>query len=246
MVVIFSSCKDEKEEIKDIEKAAPKATVRITPKYGDSDFAIGEIYFDALGHRIRVEGMSTYISMVGLKSSNEESLIKDFSMHSFTSTATPLVLTADVKELTYDSLLFGVGIPRDFNKDQDPTQYPNSHPLSVQGSQGHFWTWNTGYIFTKYEGRVDLTGTEGASLMSPFAYHTGDDFLYRIVALPINIEAKAGGEYIINVKFDIKKIIDNPNDQIDLEVDYLTHTAGNVPLAIRFADNLASAFSIEE
>lgn len=241
----ITSCKDDKEEIKEAEKAAPKVTVRFTPMYGDQEFAIGEIYYDALGHRLRVEGMSTYISFIGLKGMSDETFIKDFAMHFFNSTETPLVLTGEIKETTYDSLKFGIGVPRDFNKDQDPTQYPNSHPLSVQGSQGHFWTWNTGYIFTKFEGRADLSGTEGASLMHPFAYHTGDDLLYRAVAFPINLEAKAGGEYVLNVKFDIKKLIDNPADQIDLETDYLTHTAGNMPLAIRFANNVASSFSVQ-
>lgn len=243
--LLTSGCRNDKEETQETEKKAPKVTVQITPKYGDQDFAIGEIYYDNLGHRIRVEGFSTYLSMITLKGATEATLLKDFSMHFFTSTSSSLVLNAELKEATYDSLKIGIGVPRDYNKDQDPTQYPNAHPLSVQGSQGHFWTWNTGYIFTKFEGRADLSGTEGESLLHPFAFHTGDDPLYRELALPFQVEAKSGESYMIHVILDVKKLIDNPNDQIDIEVDNVTHTAGNLPLAIRFADNFKTAFSIE-
>jgi hypothetical protein len=168
--------------------------------------------------------------------------MKDILVHDFNE---PLEITSDIKEASYTTLKMSIGVPSERNKDQDPSQYANSHPLSVQGSSGMFWTWNTGYIFTKFDGRLDLTGQEGAQLIDPFAFHTGEDLLYRTIELPVNVVAEKDGNYTINVKMDIKKFIDNSNDQIDLSVDYLTHTVGNMNLARRFAENVALSFEVE-
>ena len=236
----IASCKDDKEEET---SAAPKAKVVITPVFGDQPFSIGTVYTTNQGYRLRVETMKTYMANIQLHTfDGDSSVMKDILVHDFNE---PLEITSDIKEASYTTLKMSIGVPSERNKDQDPSQYANSHPLSVQGSSGMFWTWNTGYIFTKFDGRLDLTGQEGAQLIDPFAFHTGDDLLYRTIELPVNVVAEKDGNYTINVKMDIKKFIDNSNDQIDLSADYLTHTVGNMNLARRFAENVALSFEVE-
>ncbi len=240
--IAFSSCKDDAEETPAI-KAAPKANIVVTPVYGDQPFSIGTVYTTNQGYRLRVETMKTYISNIQLHNFNGDSVVfKDILVHDFNE---PLEISSEIAEGSYTKLKLSLGVPEALNKDQDPSQYPNSHPLSVQGSSGMFWTWNTGYIFTKFDGRLDLTGQEGAQLIDPFAFHTGDDLLFRTVELPIDVVAEKDGNYIIRVKMDIKKFIDNENDQIDLSTDFLTHTVGNMMLARRFAENFAQSFEVE-
>jgi hypothetical protein len=239
----FASCKDDKEEETPAVKAGPKAKVVITPVFGDQPFSIGTVYTTNQGYRLRVETMKTYMANIQLHTfDGDSSVMKDILVHDFNE---PLEITSEIKEASYTTLKMSIGVPSERNKDQDPSQYANSHPLSVQGSSGMFWTWNTGYIFTKFDGRLDLTGQEGAQLIDPFAFHTGEDLLYRTIELPVNVVAEKDGNYTINVKMDIKKFIDNSNDQIDLSVDYLTHTVGNMNLARRFAENVALSFEVE-
>jgi hypothetical protein len=172
----------------------------------------------------------------------DSTILKDILLHDF---AAPLEFQSEIKEGSYNTIKMSIGVPAEINKDRDPSRYPSSHPLSVQASSGMFWTWSTGYIFTKFEGRSDLTGTEGAALINPFSFHSGDDLLFRTIELPVDIVAEKDGNYTIRVKFDLEKIIENENDIIDLSVDYLTHTSGNVDLGLRFVDNLALSFEIE-
>jgi hypothetical protein len=243
IAISFASCKDDKQEEEVKVQAAPKLQLEITPVYGDQAFEIGTVYTTNQSYRMRVETMKTYISDVKLMAYNGDStIVKDIAVHDF---ATSYNLSAEIKEGVYNSIKFSLGVPADRNKDQDPSQYPNSHPLSVAGSSGMFWTWNSGYIFTKFDGRLDLSGQQGAALIDPFAFHSGDDRLFRTVELPVEITAEKDGSYSVRVKFDVKKIIDNSVDPIDLSIDFLTHTTGNLPLATRFVDNLASSFTIE-
>lgn len=242
--IIFTSCKeDPKEETPSPNSDAPKVVFTLSPKYENADFAAGTVYFDSYGHRIRIDNFQSYISDITLHDDlGNDVVIKDIAMWNIGADNT---FTAEIPAGSYSSLSIGIGVPEAKNKNIDPTTYPNDHPLSVYGAQGMFWTWNTGYIFTKFEGKADFTGTEGASLLSPFAYHVGDDPYYRIVNLdfPFTIEAKQTIDIPVVVRVD--QILNGGTSQVDVEVDYITHTSDNPTLAERIIDNFASSFSIE-
>ena len=233
----FNSCKPEKSDV------LPKLNVTIKTVYNNQPFAIGEIYDDGMGHRIRIDLLMSYFSQMKLVNSNgNEILLKDFQLQNLDNDFT---FTTEIPEGSYQSFNMGIGIPKSYNKDVDPSTYPNSHPLSVQGAQGMFWTWNTGYIFTKFEGKADLTGTEGSPLDHSFAFHTGDDLLYGFVSLNKNLSAEKNKTYDLVITIHADKLIKGDNDQIDIAVDYLTHTSGNFPLAERFVDNFSAAITVE-
>lgn len=108
-----------------------------------------------------------------------------------------------------------------------------------------FWTWNTGYIFTKYEGKADLSGTEGAALLHPFAFHVGDDPYYRSVVLDHPFTIGVAQTENISVVIHTEKIIDGGPSPIDIATDNVTHTSGNPELAEKAANNFAAAFEIQ-
>src|SRR5690606_27283460 len=122
----------------------------------------------------------SYISSLALKKADgTEVLLKDYYLANFTD---DIVFDFTVPKGDYVGLGFLLGVPENVNTDTDPAQYPHTHPLSVAGSQGMFWSWMTGYIFTKFEGRADTTGTIGEPVLYPFSYHTGNDDYSRYVA----------------------------------------------------------------
>jgi len=146
---------------------------------------------------------------------------------------------------TYKALKVGLGVPKELNKDQDPSQYPDTHPLSVVGSQGMFWHWNTGYIFTKYEGKSDLEGVDGNPLADSFAFHIGEDLLLREKTFEKELKVRGGQTLELTLEIDCYKLFYSDFDSIDISNESLTHTSGNLELATRFTDMLQAALVLK-
>jgi hypothetical protein len=244
--LFFISCENEEEKKEVVTPPAstnPTVNVSFSSKYNDAALEIGTVYFDAQGHRIRIENFQSYLSNIALVNDlGQEVVIKDIALANL---GTGYSFSAQVAPGTYNQIKIGIGVPEAINKDIDPSTYPNSSPLSIQGGAGMFWTWNTGYIFSKFEGRGDLTGQEGAALLSPFSYHTGDDFLYRTVTLDKSFTIEATQNQNLAIIIQADQIINGGPNPLDIEVDDVTHTAGNPELATKVVENFVSAFSIQ-
>ncbi len=242
---IFTSCdpEEEKEVVTPPASTDPTVNVSFSSKYNDDALQIGAVYYDALGHRIRVENFQSYLSNIRLVNDlGEEIILKEIALANL---GAGYAFSTQVEPGTYTQIKFGIGVPEAINKDIDPSTYPNSSPLSIQGAEGMFWTWNTGYIFSKFEGRGDLTGQEGAALLSPFSYHTGDDFLYRTVTLDKSFTIESTQSQNLSIIIQADQIINGGPHSLDIEVDDVTHTAGNPELATKVVENFVSAFSIQ-
>ena len=152
-------------------------------------------------------------------------------------------ISAEVESTNYNKIQWSGGVPASVNKDSDPAAFPNSHPLSVQGSAGMFWSWNTGYIFTKFDGKANLTGGLGP-VLDPFAFHIGEDFLYRSHEASVNVCPNGDETQRVYIDFHVDQFLANPIDTIDISQDNITHTSGNVELAERFNENFNSAITV--
>jgi hypothetical protein len=215
-------------------------------KWQGQDFQLEQVYTDQFGNRLRVDNFKSYVTMVKLmKQDGSEVLLKDFYLLDFDNDNR--FVFDQVSPGTYTGIQFDLGVPHEYNKDQDPAQYPNDHPLSVAGSQGMFWHWNTGYIFTKFEGKADTTGTEGAELLHSFSFHVGDDpFLriYQSLDTPIVVEKEKSTTVNVNIAVD-HILGTGGTEDIDLATDAITHTSGNTELAGKFMDNFVASITIE-
>lgn len=119
----------------------------------------------------------------------------------------------------------------------DPALYASTHPLAV-GNDMH-WTWNSGYIFLKIEGKVDTDG-DGTPEQDMF-YHIGMDAMRRSNNLMMHFDTPEGDGATLNycLSADVAKFFTG----VDMSTDYATHTMDNMPLAKKIADNVASVFS---
>lgn len=235
------SCKDEPEQPV---STTADITVRFKALWDNQPFVMQQVYMDDFGNRLRADKLMNYIAFVTLVSEDgTETQLKDFMLLDFSESNE---IKTTLPKGKYTQIKFGIGVPRDYNKDQDPAQYPSSSPLSVAGSQGMFWVWNTGYIFAKFEGKCDTTGTEGVELLTPIAIHAGDDVSYRdFVSTPFVLDLTSGSK-AINVNLNIDRIFSpvNGND-VDLAQDAITHTSTNAQLAADFMDNYLAALTID-
>jgi len=229
----------------DVIAGSGQVSLKMDAKWGNEDFVVEQVYLDSYANRIRVDQFLSYISQVILmKSDGSEVLLKDFYLANFEN---DVQLDFDVPAGHYTGLKLGLGIPITHNKHQDPAQYPSSHPLSVAGSQGMFWYWNTGYIFTKFEGKIDTTGTDGAELLDSFLFHIGDDPYYRQLEFnDLDITVNNNGSTSLQLSIFVDQILAPvAGSSLDLATNAVTHTSDADVLATSFFDNYAAAITLE-
>ena len=136
---------------------------------GDS-VLVGRTALDDAGNHLRLETFSIYLG--GIELLNDTGAIRLSDAERWDAGA-PNAWSYIVQPGTYSGFRLHLGVPTEFNTDTDPTIWPNDHPLGVNGSAGMFWSWNTGYIFSKFDGKADTTG--GENFIHPYAFHIGGD-----------------------------------------------------------------------
>ena len=207
-------------------------------------YAVQQVATDHNGYPIRLDNLQLYVAPVELRNSagewttTDDVFLIDYSVHAQN-------MTIAVEPGTYEAVRFGLGLPPEINTDIDPASYPNDHPLSVLGSAGMFWTWASGYIFVKYEGK--FATEQGTQLLESVSYHCGTDASYRTVTLelPTPLVVASESETQATLTFDAAKALYGSTDAIDLAVDPVTHNANGDSLGGRMMDLLINAWNIE-
>ena len=218
------------------------ARIDLELTWGEEAYVLEQVATDHNGYPVRLDNLQLYMAPVAFRSNGEWVEGADVSLIDFSVHAQHIESTLEAG--TYDAVRFGMGLPPEINTDIDPASYPNSHPLSVIGSAGMFWTWSSGYIFVKYEGKFALeTGTQ---LLEPVSYHCGTDASYRTVTLELSEPLVIASETTENLTLtlDAAKALNGTNDAIDLAVDPVTHNAQGDSLGGRMMDLLLDAWKI--
>lgn len=224
-VCLLSACEKDPE--------AQVVTLNIKAKANGKEFALNEVYTNALGQRYRVNTLLFYLSDLRLlKDDGTEVELFDVILHDFNS---PKILTDTLPTGTYTALKFGLGLDSLKNA-TNPADIAPPNPLSY--AVAHYWDWASKYIFAKVEGYVTADAT--AVPNQAFIFHTGFDDLYRQVSLPRNFEVgKDPAELTLTLDFD--KLWNTPQN-IDLINNGNTQTFDNFPDALTMVNNFALAF----
>ena len=212
--------------------------------WGNAPYTLGQVVTDHLGHPLRLDNLQAYVAPIALRNAagewmeSDDVFLLDFSNHN-------QKMVSTFPAGTYDAVRFGLGIPPEINTDMDPAAYPNDHPLSVLGSAGMFWTWASGYIFVKYEGKYALE--PGSQLLEPISYHCGTDASYRTVTFELNepVEVKSQEVTPALLTLDASRALIGTGDSIDIAVDPVTHNANGDSLGARMMDLLVDAWTLE-
>ena len=109
-----------------------------------------------------------------------------------------------------ENIKFYIGVNTPQNN-QDPTQWPNGHPLAPRSPSMH-WGWTAGYRFVAMEGKG------GSSLNTTFELHALGNKYYFPIQIPVTGK-DVGGELHIDLKADYTKSIEN----IDVSGGILIH-----------------------
>lgn len=201
---------------------------------------------------LRLEKFKTYIDNISLRDVdgnwiNSGSIDLIEFMPDNEVTIADFAATEMRRGVEIDAIRFGIGVPSEINvMDNAPINFENDHPLGIVGGAGMYWTWETGYIFSKFEGKIALS--EGEDFTIPFAFHTGLDEFYREVVLDLNSSVVIAAEenHSFDITLDLSQTISSNEDELDLINNGITHTLNNLELAERYVNLLEDAWEIDQ
>jgi hypothetical protein len=208
-------------------------------------YAIGDVATDYAGHQVQLQNLQAYVSRVELRNTAGEWVGNERAdeVHLVDFKVDAPRIVEPFPAGTYNAIRFGLGLPPDINGSVNPADFANDHPLSVEGSAGMFWTWLTGYIFFKYEGRVSPVGSE--ILSEPVAYHCGTNDSYREVVLEFEEDVWIWQQnlHVMRLQFDAASAL-YATEPIDV-IDYpITHNGPGDTLAFALMDNIAASWTL--
>lgn len=236
VATIFTGCKkDDDADVNKIQKIA----LHLHSMVGNDAVAYGVEYQDASGRKFNLNDLRYYISNIVLIK-NDGSLLPLTGKIILANPAINEYELGEVPVGSYKGFTFMLGLDSATNH-TDPTSYEASNPLSIQSPSIH-WSWNSGYIFMKIEGKVDSTLAANGPIDAQYFYHIGMDKFKRTIDFSTNaFKVVSGSDYEIGLEFDLLKALNN----VDMRTEYDTHTFNNLPLATKIADNWQGAFSLE-
>jgi len=209
--------------------------------FGGDSVLVGKSAVDATGNHLRLETFSIYLGGIELLTDTGAVRLADAERWN---AGDPDAFSYIVQPGTYEGFRVHLGVPAEFNTDTDPTIWPNDHPLGVNGSAGMFWSWNTGYIFSKFDGKADTTG--GEDFIHPYAFHIGGDDQLLEIRYDEPWTVAECTDHTFALEGDLLDFLVNGTDTIDVRDDNITHTGDNLPLAQRYMAAQASATTLRK
>lgn len=213
-------------------------------KVDTANLVLGDTYVDGNGRNFNISMANFYVSNVRLiKADSTEISYSQYLLvqnNSVTSGSNETMLGM-IDDNGYIGIKFDLGLDSATNH-MDPSNYTTGDPLANQNPSMH-WAWNSGYIFSRFEGMYDTTSVGGAAPNSGFEYHVGMDNMLRTIELyfasPVTLTS-TDGMLMLDINLDMMGVLNN----VDLLTENSTHTMDNMPLAMKITNNLANSFSV--
>ena len=245
LLVLLSACK-KKDTVTDppasnepTPAANAKVIVSMNYTFGNDNFALQQWYKTENGDSLRIRKFVYYLSNIVLVKADGTRYTEPNSYHllTFSNTSTPSFTLSDVPEGEYTKLeaLIGVDSLRNCS---------GSQTGDLDQAKGMFWTWNSGYIFSKLE---------GTSPKSPgnfdVTYHIGGfkgvNKTQRSISLPIGataLKASVTSAAQLLLKTDVAEVFKNPA-KINVANTYYVMNEGAAAASI--ADNYKDMISVK-
>lgn len=223
------------------QKSKSHVTLELNHFVGDKKLVLdGSIYVNALNQTYTISKFTYYIGQLKFNLNDGSSFfIDDYYLVSEDEekVASKSISFTTVPEGEYESIEFILGV--DSARNCSGAQSGALDPINAM-----FWTWNTGYIFLKLEGKSKFSSTTGTIL----EYHIGGfkqlENCIRKVKIPFNrsVSIEKNNSVKIQLKVDVSEILKNPTT-----IDFSQISVVNNPLnATVIADNYADIFQLIE
>ncbi len=215
--------------------------IRFVPTINGQPLVLNQVFTGPDNLRMSMETFKFYLSDIALTGTSGTTVLRDVAFIDLPANRS-IRLNADPGN--YTAISFGLGVKTSLNGTDDteynPAQWADTHPLSIYN--GMYWTWASGYIFTKLEGRIDTSATQDHQPDLSWFYHIGTDTTYTSKTIDgLNFSAVEGQTTVVELGIEVNDLFRTSADTIDMTTDYFTHTTDHLDLALKVMNNLKVA-----
>ncbi|HET7818730.1 MAG TPA: MbnP family protein [Bacteroidia bacterium] len=215
-------------------------TIKFENKVGSNPLILDfKDYINLNGDSFRVSMFNYYISNVKLFATDNSVFIEKESYHlvSAGDVNSMQFTIANVPAKSYSSISFLIGVDSLRNTSGAQTG-------ALDPGNGHFWSWNSGYIMTKFEGTSPKSNAVANVVLFHVGGFSGSNSVLKTVLLPLTSNATVSAKIIpqIFLKADLAEWF-SPNP-VDFSKLNTIHMPGID--AKKMADNYANMFSITQ
>ena len=199
-------------------------TVTVNPVFGNSNLQLDHWYKLKSGDSVKIETLSFYISGIELLNNGTSVWKEKNSFHLIeASQSNAIKIPSGIK---YDHIKFNLGI-------DSITNVSGAMGGDLDPTKGMYWTWQSGYINLKLEGKSNLCATK----KNEFQFHLGG---YQN---PFNslqtIELSVKENQRIKIVLDMEKVF------VQLNLSKQNHVMMPCKEAMISAKNIAKLFSVQ-
>lgn len=238
LLLFMTSCKKDA-----VEPSCENSRVCINAKllYGGQPLALFSDVDYPQGFKIKVTRADFMLSKLKFSGITDALIYKDSAvLVSFTETdpikaKDGLNIIFDDCKGNFNNLTMGIGVDSLLNS-KNPSDFASQDILS---NAFYYWDAWKSYIFLKIEGKYDADAD--GNFEGTFVYHIGTNPLYKVLNLPLSFNAVSGADNTKVVYFDVKKILTNGSDFIDMVKYPTSHNPGDLAIAGKIFDNLPTA-----
>lgn len=138
---------------------------------------------------------------------------------------------------TYKAIRFGLGVAADMNA-TDPGNYTPPHPLT-----DNYWSWATGYVFSKFEGIADLN--DDGMYDDGLTFHNGKDEVYTVLTFNKEIVVPKNGTLTLTFTADLLQTLeDSEGNYINFRETQIDHS-NDPAIYVKIEDNLSKAIHLK-
>lgn len=213
--------------------------IRFNHVAGTATLYADSLYKNAFGEPYRISRFKYYVTNIRLVNSNDNSEIPLEDSYFLVQDGDELSksISMAAPEGRYKAVSFLLGVDSLHNVSGAQTG-------ALDPMNGMFWTWNTGYVSVKLEGKSPLSPLPGNLIEYHLGGFKGPDQVNRRISLPFpagNLELSAKKSMIVTVKVDVNSFFSGSNE-LPIKANPACTSAGS--LARRYSENYATSFSI--
>lgn len=217
--------------------AGNKLVIHIEHKVDSQYLQLDSItYKNNIGQPYTITKFKYYLSNIILKSKDKKkSISHDVFLIDEENTSSKEIILSKIKKGVYDSISFIIGV--DSLRNCSGAQSGALDPINTM-----FWTWNTGYIFLKLEGKSTMSSAPGKI----FEYHIGGykeptNAIEKVhFALPFPLDFTKVNEQTIKVNVNVAELFRAPMDIDFSKLPSVTDTKNALVISRNYKDMFLS------
>lgn len=213
--------------------------IKFENKYGSSNLVLNTVNYTNNTDTFKVSTFNYYISNIKVTASDNTVFSEPESYHLIkASESASLQFTLkDLPVKNYTSISFMIGVDSTRN-------VSGSQTGALDPTNGHFWSWNSGYIMAKFEGTSPQSGASNKALTYHVGGFKGVNTVLKNVTINLNSAAIVNGTKVpqIVLNADLKEWF-SPNN-VNFSSMHTIHMPGSMAKTI--ADNYENMFSLNQ